>query len=182
MRTVLALFLVLASTGYARKEKSEQNEIVEKRNIPLGTTTFMPRKTHMVHGAGGKLLGYGLRIIPFATQNLDGSDASTGIRVQVYVMFERLVFIQAAVVLLVDGNRLSLGALDWTAGTGFHNAVVETVITEPHLVRRIAYAKEVYLTVLVPGWSEPGNQMSFQLSEEQRTDCRLIAYKFEAKL
>ena len=179
--SVVLLFLVLACSAFARKDKKEQNEIVESRNVPIGITTFTPHRTHEVR-SGSKLFGYALRITPFVSQNFDGSGRRGGIRIKITFQLSALIFSRAALVLMVDGHRSDPPDMyDWTVDTSWGaggSGTAEVAIDEPRLLPVLANAKEVYLTVLVPGRPAPSDQISFKLSDEQQADCRLIAGKF----
>ena len=181
MKIAVTLLLVLASAAFARKEKKEQpNVIIETRNVPLGVMTFTLRKAHEVKRGNG-MYGYGLKLIPFAVQNLDGSNTHTGLRIRVIPeAWYASTFSRASVIFMVDGHRNETPVmLEWTVDDSRGNASSETVITDPLALRVLINATEVYLTVLVPDRPEPGNQISFRLSEEQRNDCRLISEKYD---
>jgi hypothetical protein len=180
--SVALLSLLLASGGFARKEKGEEkNEIIETRNVPLAITTFTPRKTHQVR-SGSKLFGYMLRITPFASQNFDGTNRQTGIRIKITFQLSVSIFSRAALVLMVDGRKSDPAILDWTVDTSWGaggSGTAEIVIAdEPRLLGLLANAKEIYVTILVPGRPPPSDQISFQMSEEQQNDCRLINDKY----
>ena len=183
MKTVIAALalLTLPSGAFARKEKKEQqNVIVETRNVPLGTTTFTLRRTHEVKRIDG--YGYGLRIIPFAVQDLDGGNRRTGIRIRVIPeAWYASTFSRAAVVLMIDGHRNETPAmLDWIVDNAPGAVASEaTIAYQANVLRVLMDAKEVYLTVLIPDQPEPKNQISFKLSQEQRNDCRLISEKYD---
>jgi hypothetical protein len=143
--------------------------------------TFTPRKTHQVR-SGSKLFGYMLKVTPFASQNFDGTNQRTGIRAKITFRLSASIFSRAALVLMVDGRKSDPAMLDWTVdtswGAGGSGTAEITIDDEPRLLGLLANAKEIYLTILVPGRPAPSDQISFRLSEEQQNDCRLIAEKY----
>jgi hypothetical protein len=183
MKTAIAVLvlLVLPAGAFARKQKKEeQNFIIETRDVPLGITTFTLRNTHEVKRGEG-LYGYGLRIIPFAVQNLDGSNTHTGLRIRVIPeAWYASTFSVASVVFMVDGHRNETPViLNWIVDNSRGKEASEALVPDPNALRVLMNAKEVYLTILVPDRPEPGNQISFRLSEEQRNDCRMISEKYD---
>jgi hypothetical protein len=91
-----------------------------------------------------------------------------------------LTFTNADIVFVVDGQRAGPTRFDWTIDSG--TTASETVISELGILTTLANAKEVYLTVLLPGEPAPHDQISFRLSAEQQGDCRLLIDKFAAGL
>jgi hypothetical protein len=54
-----------------------------------------------------------------------------------------------------------------------------TDIYRADLVRRLAEAKESYLTVLLSGNNAPFDRFSFKISRDQMNDCRLLTDRFD---
>jgi hypothetical protein len=174
--SVFLLSLVLASGTFARKDKKEEkNEIIETRNVPLAITTFMPRKLHEVR-AHVRLAFFSLRLGPFVGQSFDHSQTVLQMNVKTTSSLGRFTF--APIILTADGKQIYTSSHDWA----FDMGAALTTITDANVIRKIAAATEVYLTVTFLGSAPPFDHMSFQVSPEQLEDVRLVVAKFDSML
>jgi hypothetical protein len=171
MKAAIALFLVLASSAFARKEKAEQNEIVESRNVPLAVTIFAPKKIHEVK-AHSRLAFFSLRLKPFVAQTFDHSKTAIGMEITTTTTWD--AFTSAPILMTADGKQVYSAAHDWDAAMVRGGRAEQTIISDVDLIRKISVANEVYLTVMFPGSAAPFDHMSFQLSTEQLEDVRLV--------
>lgn len=174
MKSVVVLSFMAVTSGAFAQEPS--NGVVEKRNIPLAITRFAPKKIHVVK-TRWRLAFHSLKVEPFVIKSFDGTKTTLGIDAEVTTTWGS--FSTAQVVLTADGKVLSSSTQGWTEGTSWGGPTERTTIENADLVRRIANAKELYLTVLFPGTSAPFDQISFKLSQEQLNDCRLLVEKYD---
>ncbi len=168
-------FGAFAQAAFAQKG---QNGIVEKRNVPLALTVFMPTKNPEVR-TRIRLATFKLRVTPFVAQSFDRTKKTLGIEVKTTTN-ESLGFSFAGVTFTAEGKQLGSVEQDWATDTSLAGVTEQTTIEDLALVRRIATAKEVYLTVLLRGRPAPFNQISFKLSPEQLDNVRLLADKYDA--
>jgi len=173
MKTSIALFMILASSAFAWKNKKGQNEIVESRNVPLAITTFAPKKVHEVK-AHWRLAFFSLRLKPFITQSFDRSRTMLGIEVTTTSSWGE--YVMAQIVLTADGKQIYSSMHDWATSSGAE----QTIITDVNLIHKISSANVVYLTVAFTGSAPPFDHMSFQISPEQLEDVRLMLALFDS--
>ena len=69
-------FLAVAVIALASKKDQPQPSIVEKRNVPLAISTFLPAKGHEVK-AHWRLEYFSLKITPFVVQSFDKTTTSS---------------------------------------------------------------------------------------------------------
>jgi TonB family protein len=166
--------MILTTISFA---SNKSNEIVEERNIPLATSTFAPKKSHTVK-ARHLLRVYALRLTPFFTMSFDHASGTGGIRVTTSnntVMGDNpYEFSLATIVVTADGAQVYSYRHEWIDTTVWGGPAKQTTIADPVIIRKIADAKEVWLTVQFLGESGPFDHMSFQLSNEQQEDMRLF--------
>jgi hypothetical protein len=174
--TAALALAILASAGIARGQAG----IVEKPNAPLAVTGFMAAKNPEV-GTRIRLALFKLKVAPAVTQSFDRSKKSAGMMIKVTEELGGQPFTNAGVVLSIDGQ--STGELPhefWTPEQTARGFAALTAVEDADLVHRIAAAKEVYLSVLLPGTMAPFNQISFKLSAEQLANFKLLADKYDS--
>ena len=165
----------LALEAFAQKG---QSGIIEKRNVPLAVTVFMPAKNPEVR-TRIRLASFALKITPFVDQSFDRTKTTLGIEVKTTTS-ESFAFTWARVMFMADGKQLGWVEQAWVTDRSFRGLTEETTVEDSTLVHEMATAKEVYLTVLLPGNPAPWNQISFKLSPEQLDNVRLLADKYDA--
>lgn len=178
VRSAIAVGLLCWPPAFEASHRKAQSGIIEKRNVPLAVTVFMPAKNPGVR-TRIRLAEFALQITPYVSQSFDGTKTTLGIDVKT-VTSESLSFSFAGVVVTADGKQLGSVEQDWVTATSFAGMTEETTIEDSALVHKIAAANEVYLTVVLSGNPSPWNQISFKLSPEQLDNVRLLADKYDA--
>lgn len=178
IRNAIVVGLLCWPLAFEASARKAQNGIIEKRNVPLAVTVFMPANNPGVR-TRIRLAGFALQITPYVSQSFDRTKTTLGIDVKTTTS-ESLSFSFAGVVVTADGKQLGSVEQDWVTATSFAGVTEETTIEDSALVHNIATAKEVYLTVVVPGRPTPFNQISFKLSPQQLDNVRLLADKYDA--
>jgi hypothetical protein len=167
------MFGVSAVSGLAQKGSGG---IVEKRNVPLAMTVFVPEKPHEVK-AHWRLAFHRLTITPFVAESFDHTSVTLGMQVKTGTSWP--AFTVARIVLTADGKVLGSFLHDWRVGTSWAGETEQTTMEDSDLLHKIAASKEIYLTVLFARVA-PFDQMNFRLSTEQLGDCRLLVAKYDA--
>jgi hypothetical protein len=172
-------FLIAAAacvpTGRAADHRSPV--IVEKENVPLAITVFSSSSNPDVR-TRIRLAAFTLRIRPFVSWSFDRSHKSLAIEIKATTngltrfSFARLVF-------TADGKQIGSTDTSWIEETSFSGATEQAVIEDPELVRKLAAAKEAYVTIGIPGTAAPFNLISFRLSPEQLDNLRLLTAKYD---
>lgn len=154
-------------------------QIVEKQNVPLAMTYYMPEKNPEV-STRIRLAVFKMKVAPVAATTTKHDKKEIGIDVKVTVALGGQEFTNAAVSITADGESIGTTDATWTPNATMGSYAAQTVIAATgDVVRKIGNAKEAYLTVLIPGVQAPFNQISFKLSAEQIANFKLIADKFD---
>ena len=156
-------------------------QIVEKHNAPLATDYFLPEKNPEV-STRIRLAMFKLKVAPVIAQSMNHEKKEIGLDVKLTAALGGQQFTNAAVAVTVDGEAIGTPQYyTWTPDRTMGNYAAQTMIeATPDVVRKIANAKEAYLTVLLPGVQAPFNQISFKLSAEQLANFKLMADKYDA--
>jgi hypothetical protein len=162
-------------------QSSSGNGIVEKQNVPLAMTIFMPEKNPEV-STRIRLAVFKMKVAPIVAQTTNHEKKEIGVDVKVTEAIGGQQFTNAAVAFTADGESLGTPAFhSWTPNSTMGNYAAQTVIeNSSDVVHRIAKAKEAYLTVLLPGVQAPFNQISFKLSSGQLANFKRMADKYDA--
>jgi hypothetical protein len=161
-------------------QPSTGNGIVEKQNVPLAMTIFMPEKNPEV-GTRIRLATFKMKVAPVVAQTMNHEKKEIGLDVKLTEAIGGQQFTYAAIAFTADGEAVGTPAFHtWTPNRTLGNYAAQTVIENASdVVHRIAKAREAYLTVVLPGVQAPFNQISFKLSSDQLENFRRMAEKYD---
>jgi hypothetical protein len=169
------IYLILSASMFG----ADPGTVLEKTDAPTATTVFYPAKQHEVK-VRWRLSFHQLKLLPVVTRSLDGTKTELAMRVAASTTFGD--FTLAQVLIVADEKQIYLANHDWVIGTTWKSvsgSYEETFVENGNIVRQIATAKEVYITVMFPGREAPFNRVAFKLSPEQIANCRLMVGKYE---
>jgi len=81
IKNAIAVGLLCWSLAFEAFAQKGQSVIIEKRNVPLAVTVFMPAKNSELR-TRIRLASFALKITPFVAQNLDRTKTTLGIDVK----------------------------------------------------------------------------------------------------
>jgi len=170
------LYLTLAFAAVAQTP-----EITEKADPALGVTLFAPKKVKSVSVNQGllKMDRISWRVYPIIYQTMDKAKKQAGMQIDILGPLNG-GFTNATLAVNIDGQVVS-GPATWTAAeTIFGDNAVSTKIAlreETGSFRALAAAKDVYLTVLLPGRTD---RYTVHLTGENLAVFRTMLSKYEA--
>lgn len=171
-----ALYLTLGSGTFAQTP-----EITEKPDPALGVTLFAPKKVKSVSVNQGllKMDRISWRVYPIIYQTMDKAHKQAAMQIDVLGPLNG-GFTYASLAVNIDGQVVS-GPVTWTAAdTIFGDNAVSTKVAlhdETGSFRRLAAAKDVYLTVLLQGRTD---RYTVHLAGEHLAVFKTMLSKYDA--
>jgi hypothetical protein len=155
MKRVLISFSLQILLAFG--SSAEAQEVLEKPDAALGLTVFAPGKVMSVDVEKARFnLGHvRFRVYPVLYQALNKSQKAAAMRIDILGLPR--AFNNADLVVTIDGQPATI-RLIWTVDndTTFRDSALSSklqLLDTTGSFRRIAAAKDVYLTVLLPGWA-----------------------------
>jgi hypothetical protein len=148
------LAVVILLTGiFAAPADAQTQEIMEEPDPALGVTLFVPKKITPadVEKARFNLGHVRFRVYPVLYQKLDKSEKAAIMQIDILGLYKG--FSNASLVVTIDGQPVTLPNLRWVATTDGALSTKVALLDSTGSFGRIAAAKDVYLTVLLPGWA-----------------------------
>ena len=172
-----AAVLALAFDTFAQAQ-----EIMEKPDPALGVTLLAPRKASPVAVEKARFnLGHvRFRVYPILYQSLNKSEKAAVMQIDIQGLYK--TFSNANLILNIDGQTTTIH-LTWNVNndTIFGDSALTSklrLFDSTGSFNRIASAKDVYLTVLLPG--ETPDRYSVHLASENLDVFKMMLSKYDA--
>jgi hypothetical protein len=152
VKKLLGVAILLTGIFVAPADAQAQ-EIIEKPDPALGVMLFAPKKVTPaeVEKARFNLGHVRFRVYPVLYQKLDKSEKAAIMQIDILGLYKG--FSNASLVVTIDGQPATLPNLTWTQTTDGALSTKIALLDSTGSFGRIAAAKDVYLTVLLPGWA-----------------------------
>lgn len=178
---VLTLLVALGvAAGATATPKKVVVEIAQKVDVPLASTTFYPKRVHAINVSQGllKLDLVTWRVYPVLVQSTNRSTKHAFLEIDIQGPLEG-GFTNAPITLNADGQTLSVNTEWKDQETIFGGDAVSTRLEmdASGAFRQIAQAKDLYLTVLVPGTD---TRYTAHLRADDLANFKALLDKFES--
>jgi hypothetical protein len=182
-KKAILVVMVAAVLGLAFDTFTQAQEITEKPDPALGVTLFAPRKATPVAVEKARFnLGHvRFRVYPILYQSLNKSEKAAVLQIDIQGLYK--TFNNARLVINIDGQTTTTTHLTWDVNndTIFRDSALTSklrLFDATGSFNRIANAKDVYLTVLLPG--ETPDRYSVHLASENLEVFKTMLSKYDA--
>jgi hypothetical protein len=179
MRKILAVASLLVLTAF--DSFAQTPEIMEKPDPALGVMLFIPKSVApvAVENVRSDIGQISFRVYPTLYQTLNKSEKAAVMKIDILGL--PTGFSNASLVVTIDGQAMTIPSMNWAANeTTFGDSATSTqvgLLDATGSFRRIATAKDVYLTVLLPGMA---SRYTVHLAGENLNVFKMMLSKYDS--